>query len=84
MPRHSHPNAQISYIVEGALKFVFLDGELVVTAGGLLYIPPDVLHGAEALQDTLDLDFFTPPRSDWTSRSDAYLRQSGSGSGRTV
>ncbi len=74
VPLHQHPNEQISYILEGALKF-FIDGkEIVVGAGEVLCIPPNMPHEAHALEDTVDLDIFNPPRQDWIDRNDAYLR----------
>lgn len=72
---HSHFNEQITYILEGALKF-WIDGkEIVVHAGEVLTIPPHMPHKAEALEDTVDLDVFNPPRHDWISGTDAYLRR---------
>jgi quercetin dioxygenase-like cupin family protein len=74
VPEHSHHNEQITYVLEGALKF-WIDGkEIVVNAGEVLTIPPDMPHRAEALADTVDLDIFSPPRADWINRTDAYLR----------
>jgi quercetin dioxygenase-like cupin family protein len=74
VPMHHHHNEQISYILEGALQF-FIDGkEIVVRAGEVLCIPPNVPHEAHALEDTIDLDIFNPPRQDWIDRDDAYLR----------
>jgi quercetin dioxygenase-like cupin family protein len=76
VPEHSHHNEQLTYIVEGALKF-WIDGrELVVRAGEVLCIPPHMPHKAEALEDTIDMDIFYPPRQDWLSKSDEYLRKS--------
>ena len=77
VPRHSHDNEQLTYILEGALHFwLGEDGEEEVTvrAGEVLVIPPNLPHKAEALEDTLDVDIFSPPRQDWLSKSDAYLR----------
>jgi len=75
VPLHSHFNEQITYILEGALKF-WIDGkEIVVHAGEVLTIPPHMPHKAEALEDTVDLDVFNPPRHDWISGTDAYLRR---------
>jgi len=74
VPRHSHHNEQVTYILEGALKFDLNGEEVVVRAGEVLCIPPDVLHEAVALEDTVDLDIFTPPREDWIGKTDAYLR----------
>jgi len=74
VPEHSHHNEQLTYIVEGALKF-WIDGqEITVHAGETLCIPSNMPHKAEALEDTVDLDVFTPPRADWIDKSDQYLR----------
>jgi quercetin dioxygenase-like cupin family protein len=74
VPEHSHHNEQITYVLEGALKF-WIDGrEIVVNAGEVLTIPPDMPHRAEALADTVDLDIFNPPRADWINKTDVYLR----------
>ncbi len=74
VPEHSHHNEQVTYILEGALKF-WIDGKIiVVNAGEVLTIPPHMPHKAEALVDTVDLDVFTPPRADWLNRTDQYLR----------
>jgi quercetin dioxygenase-like cupin family protein len=75
VPLHSHENEQITYVLEGALKFSLPNGEVIVRAGEILVIPGDVPHSAEALQDTIDLDVFCPPRADWISGADAYLRK---------
>lgn len=78
VPTHSHENEQLSYILEGALKFwVGADGaqEIVVRAGEVLVIPSHVPHKAQALEDTLDVDVFSPPRQDWLDKTDAYLRE---------
>src|SRR5688572_31894553 len=78
VPKHSHENEQITYILEGALRFWIGDDgadELIVSAGEVLTIPSNVPHKAEALEDTLDVDVFTPPRQDWLDKSDGYLRQ---------
>ena len=74
VPEHSHHNEQITYILEGALKF-WIDGKvIVVSAGEVLTIPPHMPHKAEALEDTVDLDVFNPPRADWIDKTDKYLR----------
>ena len=77
VPTHHHENEQITYILEGALRFwIGADGaqEIVVRPGEVLHIPSNVPHKAEALEDTLDVDIFSPPRQDWIDKSDAYLR----------
>jgi quercetin dioxygenase-like cupin family protein len=74
VPLHSHHNEQVTYILEGALKF-WIDGkEIVVNAGEVLTIPRHMPHKAEALVDTVDLDVFNPPRADWINKDDQYLR----------
>ncbi len=75
VPLHHHHNEQISYILEGALKFFIEGKEIIVRAGEILCIPPNVPHEAHALADTVDLDIFNPPRQDWIDRDDAYLRK---------
>lgn len=78
VPKHSHENEQITYILEGGLRFWIGDDEsqvIDVMAGDVLHIPSFVLHKAEALEDTLDVDIFSPPRQDWLDKTDAYLRR---------
>jgi len=75
VPEHSHHNEQLTYILDGALKF-WIDGrEIVVNAGEVLCIPAHMPHKAEALEDTVDLDVFNPPRADWINKTDQYLRE---------
>jgi len=75
VPRHSHRSEQYTMIFSGALKFIFDDGsETIVHAGEILMIPANVPHSAEALEDTVDFDFFSPRREDWIRKDDAYLR----------
>jgi quercetin dioxygenase-like cupin family protein len=74
VPRHSHRSEQFSLILSGALKFLFDDSEVVLRAGEILLIPANVPHRAEALEDTVDIDFFAPRREDWIRKDDAYLR----------
>ena len=78
VPRHSHQNEQITYILEGGLRFWIGEDEsqmIDVLAGEVLHIPSLVQHKAEALEDTLDVDIFSPPRQDWLDKTDDYLRQ---------
>jgi quercetin dioxygenase-like cupin family protein len=74
VPMHSHHNEQVTYILEGALKFAIEGKEIVVRTGEVLCIPSNVPHEAWAEEDTVDLDVFTPPRADWLAKDDAYLR----------
>ncbi|MDH5233799.1 MAG: cupin domain-containing protein [Gemmatimonadota bacterium] len=76
VPKHQHHNEQLTYILEGALRFwVGSDGTEVidVRAGEVLHIPSNVWHKAEALEDTLDVDVFSPPREDWLNHTDSYF-----------
>lgn len=75
VPRHSHVNEQITWIVSGALKLIFDDGEKVLRNGQMLLIPANLPHAAEAMEDTVDIDIFAPPREDWIRKTDAYLRR---------
>jgi quercetin dioxygenase-like cupin family protein len=75
VPEHSHANEQITYVLEGALQFQIQGQEIVVGAGEMLVIPANVPHGAVALEDTIDLDVFCPPRADWIAGTDSYLRK---------
>lgn len=74
VPRHSHASEQFSLILSGALKFIFEDREIVVRAGEMVFIPSHAPHAAEALEDTVDMDIFSPRREDWIRKDDAYLR----------
>jgi len=75
VPEHSHHNEQISMMEQGALKFVIAGEEKVLKAGQVLRIPPHVPHSAEALEDCVAVDLFSPPREDWIRGDDAYLRK---------
>jgi quercetin dioxygenase-like cupin family protein len=78
VPTHSHESEQLTYILEGVLRFTLGDdqSEVVdVAAGDVLHIPSHLPHKAEALETTLDVDIFCPPRQDWLDGSDAYLRR---------
>lgn len=77
VPEHRHHNEQITYVLEGALRFLLgedQEEEVIVKAGEVLTIPSNLPHSAVALEDTLDVDVFNPPREDWLDGSDAYLR----------
>jgi len=76
VPKHSHENEQFTYILEGALRFLVGDeaDEIVVRAGEVLHLPAHLPHEAHALEDTLDVDIFYPPREDWLNKTDDYLR----------
>ncbi len=78
VPKHQHENEQLTYILSGALHFWIGEHgekEVIVRAGEVLHIPSMVWHKAEAIEDTLDVDIFDPPRQDWLNKTDDYLRK---------
>jgi quercetin dioxygenase-like cupin family protein len=75
VPEHFHESEQLTYILEGALKFELEGREVVVHKGEVLHIPSNVPHRAVALEDTIDLDIFSPIRHDWLTKDDSYLRR---------
>ncbi|HSK17566.1 MAG TPA: cupin domain-containing protein [Longimicrobiales bacterium] len=78
VPKHQHHNEQLTWIMEGALRFWIGEDEseeVVVRAGEVLHIPSNVWHKAEALEDTLDIDIFNPPREDWLNHTDSYFHR---------
>jgi quercetin dioxygenase-like cupin family protein len=78
VPKHSHENEQLTYVLEGRLRFWLGDdaSEIVeLSAGEVLQIPSWVPHSVLALERTLDVDVFCPPRQDWLDGSDSYLRE---------
>jgi unsaturated pyranuronate lyase len=78
VPQHFHHNEQLTYVISGVLHFHLGEQgehELVVRAGEVLVIPSNLPHSALALEDTLDVDVFSPPREDWLNKTDDYLRK---------
>jgi unsaturated pyranuronate lyase len=72
--RHSHVQEEYSWILSGAVKYVFDDREVELRAGEAIVVPPGTPHSVVALEDTVDALFFTPPREDWVQGEDQYLR----------
>jgi quercetin dioxygenase-like cupin family protein len=75
VPEHSHANEQISMVESGTVRFVLAGAERIVKPGDILQIPPHVPHSAEALEDSVAVDLFSPRREDWIRGDDAYLRK---------
>ena len=75
VPMHSHQAEQMTYVLQGALKFLIGGEDITVREGEVLHIPSRVPHQAEALEDTFELDIFSPIRQDWLDHTDDYLRQ---------
>jgi quercetin dioxygenase-like cupin family protein len=74
IPQHQHVNEQICTVLSGALIFRMDGREITVRAGEFLVIPPNLPHAAEAPEDAVVMDVFSPPRADWAAKDDAYLR----------
>ena len=75
VPTHQHENEQLTYCLSGTMRFTFPDREIMLRGGEVLLIPGNVPHGAEMLEEVVEMDFFSPPRQDWISGTDAYLRR---------
>ena len=75
VPRHAHASEQMTYVLQGALKFLIAGEEITVREGEVLHIPSWVEHQAEALDDTFELDVFAPIRQDWLDRTDTYFHR---------
>lgn len=75
IPLHFHPNEQITWITQGSVKVLSQGKEFIVRAGGVLIIPPYVPHEFLALEDTIDIDFFTPVREDWLNNTATYIQR---------
>ena len=82
VPTHSHENEQITYIMDGALHFWIGEDEseeIVVRSGEVLHLPSNVVHKAQALEDTFDVDVVSPPRQDWLDGTDSYFHDKATG-----
>jgi quercetin dioxygenase-like cupin family protein len=75
VPQHAHDSEQMTYVLQGALKFLIAGEEITVREGEVLHIPSWVEHQAEALDDTFELDLFAPIRQDWLDHTDAYFHR---------
>ncbi len=75
VPLHSHESEQISYVMKGALRFQIGGEEITVRANEILHIPSGVPHEATALEDTFEVDVFSPIRHDWLNHTDDYFHR---------
>ena len=75
VPMHAHDSEQMTYVLQGALKFLIHGEEITVREGEVLHIPPGVEHQAEALEDTFELDVFSPVRQARLEPSDEFTRR---------
>jgi quercetin dioxygenase-like cupin family protein len=76
VPMPSHESEQMTSVLQGALKFLIAGEEITVREGEVLHIPSWVEHQAEALDDTFELDVFSPIRQDWLDHTDHYFHRS--------
>lgn len=74
VPTHSHESEQLTYVLSGALKFTLDNRDITVGPGQVLRIPSWMPHSAEALEETFELDLFSPIRRDWIDGTDDYFR----------
>ena len=75
VPMHKHESEQLTYVMQGALRFLVGGEEAIVREGEVLVIPSRIEHQVEALDDTLTLDIFSPIRQDWLNGTDDYFRR---------
>ena len=75
VPSHTHKSEQVTHVLTGSLRFIIDGEEIMVNAGETLVIPSYVEHSAEALEETDEIDTFSPIRTDWLDGSDAYIRE---------
>ncbi len=75
VPTHQHENEQLTYCLSGTMRFFLPDREVILRGGEMLHIPSNAPHGAEMMDDVVEIDFFSPPRQDWIAGTDAYLRR---------
>jgi quercetin dioxygenase-like cupin family protein len=75
VPMHSHASEQMTYVLQGALRFLIAGEEITVREGEVLHIPSHLEHQAEALEDTFELDVFSPIRQDWLDHTDDYFQR---------
>jgi len=65
LPEHAHPHEQLTYIVKGRLELRVGDETFDLVEGDCIFVPGDRPHYAKALEDTVALDVFSPPREDF-------------------
>ena len=68
MPEHKHPHEQIVHILEGRMKLIVSGVPHELKKGESFYLAGNVPHGVEAIDDTMVLDTFSPPRDDYLAR----------------
>lgn len=69
-PLHQHPNEQVTMMLQGRFRYSIDGKEIVLGPGEVVFIPPNAVHGVEALEDAIAIDFSSPPRLDMQSGTD--------------
>jgi len=62
---HTHPHRQVTYVERGRFEFNLDGAKTVLSPGDSWFVPPDVPHGAVALEEGALIDVFTPARTDF-------------------
>jgi quercetin dioxygenase-like cupin family protein len=78
VPLHSHENEQITQVISGTIRFWFgekKEQEMELNAGEMVVIPPNLPHEALMIGDVEETDSWAPPREDWLTGNDNYLRE---------
>lgn len=65
LPEHRHPQEQITYVIRGRVRMILSGVPRELGAGESLYIPSNIPHGAETIEETVVIDTFSPPRSEY-------------------
>jgi quercetin dioxygenase-like cupin family protein len=65
LPEHSHPQEQIAHVISGRMRMFVAGIPQEMTAGDAVYLPSNVPHRVETLEDTVVIDTFSPPRDDY-------------------
>ena len=71
LPEHQHAQEQITHVISGRLRMIVAGVPHELGRGESLYLPGNVRHGAETIEDTLVIDTFSPPRDDYLAIDDA-------------
>lgn len=74
IPMHNHPYEQATHILEGKVEVEMQGKKYVVSKGDVLIIPANIPHSFTALEETLDMDIFSPIRMDWINNKATYFK----------
>lgn len=74
VPLHFHPSEQITWIISGLAQVKSQGKTFLLKEGSIIIFPAYVPHEFTILEDTIDIDYFTPIRNDWITQTDSYLK----------